>query len=544
MDPLLNNFPRDLFDLKQRREGALLVHVIAFIYVVGLLIVVSHAYLMGALRRLAEKLKVEEGVAVSTLFSAGTSTPALFVSLVGTFVTKEDTGTTAVTSACVFNMFFTLAVCGLAIKPFVKVHWYSIWRDNVMFLVISTCLLWVTHDGYIVRIEAVFLLVCYCIFCLILHFNKRVERGMRRIVEKYRTGEGADTDDWPESERIPIIRYTVAPHRNPKKNIGRFRVIHAQAIPEEGQEEPNFEKDPNRVKRTNSLIPEDGAEDGSMISGYTSDPGKVFYPEFYTDGYCSYGYTSDPGFRSYGGQSGYAADVSHLHRPLKDRPPGSFYFSTDIDNYMKGPESPFIPPKSWFNKVFWVFSIPPVCVFYITIPDCRRPTWKKWWPLTILMCLIWICLLSYIMVWVSAIIADTADIPESTMALTLLAAGMSSANMVSSILLSHKEGKNAVMAVCNTVGSNLFNIGIGLGFPWLIKSLASHQVVLYNHTLVFAHISFIILAMFPLVAQAAGWKLNWKTSLFYFFIYSVFISVFLLMQLNIIGKYNVFVCKL
>merc|ERR1712146_804950 len=55
------------------------------------------------------------------------------------------------------------------------------------------------------------------------------------------------------------------------------------------------------------------------------------------------------------------------------------------------------------------------------------------------------------------------------MGLTLLAMGTSIPDALGSITVA-KNGEGD-MAVANAVGSNVFNIGIGLGVPWLLKCM-------------------------------------------------------------------------
>ena len=67
--------------------------------------------------------------------------------------------------------------------------------------------------------------------------------------------------------------------------------------------------------------------------------------------------------------------TSRLKRRLVQ---GSYYITLDLDQYVDGPLSPFMVPAAWYFKVLWAFSVPAVCIFYITIPDCRKPKWRRW----------------------------------------------------------------------------------------------------------------------------------------------------------------------
>lgn len=74
----------------------------------------------------------------------------------------------------------------------------------------------------------------------------------------------------------------------------------------------------------------------------------------------------------------------------------SFNFFVPAKEY----ESPWQIPDTFLKRVFWVAMIPMHAVFFVTIPDCRRPgRWHRTYPVTFVMSIAWIAGLSYIMVW-------------------------------------------------------------------------------------------------------------------------------------------------
>jgi len=89
-----------------------------------------------------------------------------------------------------------------------------------------------------------------------------------------------------------------------------------------------------------------------------------------------------------------------------------------------------------------------------------------------------IAFLCWILVESAIGIAHILDIPEIVIALTVLAVGTSVPDMVSSVIVA-KQGR-AGMAVSNAIGSNIFDIFIGLGLPWFIKSLVTDDAIFYN----------------------------------------------------------------
>lgn len=77
--------------------------------------------------------------------------------------------------------------------------------------------------------------------------------------------------------------------------------------------------------------------------------------------------------------------------------------------------------------------------------------------------------ISYLLVNMAVTFANALSVPPILVALTILAAGSSVPDLIASVLVS-REGRGD-MAVANAVGSNIFDITVGLGLPWLLVLL-------------------------------------------------------------------------
>ncbi|MFW5854039.1 MAG: calcium/sodium antiporter [Thermodesulfobacteriota bacterium] len=80
-----------------------------------------------------------------------------------------------------------------------------------------------------------------------------------------------------------------------------------------------------------------------------------------------------------------------------------------------------------------------------------------------------IVLISWFLVDTAVIFSNAVGIPPVIVALTILAAGTSAPDLIASILVA-RRGRGD-MAVANAVGSNIFDILVGLGFPWALALL-------------------------------------------------------------------------
>ncbi|XP_038670684.1 sodium/potassium/calcium exchanger 5 [Scyliorhinus canicula] len=206
-------------------------------------------------------------------------------------------------------------------------------------------------------------------------------------------------------------------------------------------------------------------------------------------------------------------------------------------------ESPvFVMPESDTKRVIWVLSLPIAVLLYVTIPDCRRGQWRKWFILTFLMCAVWISGFTYILVWMVSIVGETLEIPETVMGLTLLAAGTSIPDTVASVLVA-REGKGD-MAMANIVGSNVFDM-LCLGIPWFIKTafVDTSPVKVNSNGMTYTTASLLLSIIFVFVAiKVNGWKLDKKLGATCLIAYVVFLTVSILNELGILGNSLIRTC--
>ncbi|CAO1408469.1 unnamed protein product [Diamesa hyperborea] len=125
--------------------------------------------------------------------------------------------------------------------------------------------------------------------------------------------------------------------------------------------------------------------------------------------------------------------------------------------------SPWKVPEDC-NRLMYLIKWPITLLLWLTIPDCRRH--KKIYILTFIVCVIWVGLVSY---FVASIVQSVSKYHHSVMNLTILSAGTSIPEAVSSVIMTSRGYGS--MGISNSIGSNIFNILLCLGLPWLIKTL-------------------------------------------------------------------------
>lgn len=138
--------------------------------------------------------------------------------------------------------------------------------------------------------------------------------------------------------------------------------------------------------------------------------------------------------------------------------------------------------------------------------------------------IIWIIALSWVLVESAVVTAHALGIPSVVIGLTVLAAGTSLPDLISSIIVARK-GQTG-MAISNGIGSNIFDILFALAFPWLIAYLFLGQeitVATENLTnsviLLFATV---VVIMFLFVIQR--WKVGKYSGYFLIGLYLLYLT--------------------
>eukprot|EP01029_Cantina_marsupialis_P008219 TRINITY_DN1954_c0_g1_i1.p1 TRINITY_DN1954_c0_g1~~TRINITY_DN1954_c0_g1_i1.p1 ORF type:complete len:687 (-),score=205.01 TRINITY_DN1954_c0_g1_i1:368-2371(-) len=183
----------------------------------------------------------------------------------------------------------------------------------------------------------------------------------------------------------------------------------------------------------------------------------------------------------------------------------------------------FVITKDW---TYYLISLPLVVAMKLTIPDCRFERFSGWKGFTscFIMSIAWIGLCSHILVEFASKFGCIVGISSPLMGLTLLAAGTSVPDALSSVIVARQGEGN--MAVSNAIGSNVFDILMCLGFPYFISTVFVHKKdaeVATDDLLVSILILFgILLAVVGLLIMNK-WQLKKNIAYIMFAIYGVFV---------------------
>ncbi|XP_005803001.1 sodium/potassium/calcium exchanger 3-like [Xiphophorus maculatus] len=528
----IHEFPEDIFTKEQRKNGAVLLHALCAIYMFYALAIVCDDYFVPSLEKISENLQLSEDVAGATFMAAGSSAPELFTSLIGVFITKGDVGVGTIVGSAVFNILVIIGLSGIFAGQTVVLTWWSLFRDSSYYILSVLALIMVIYDDRVYWWESLLLMTMYGIYIVIMKFNSQISVFVMRRIRSSRpccrASEGGPESKMGEEasacntsmvllnkgqshgeESQPVImvdellilnphklsfseaglRIMITPHFSPRTRLsmaGRMLISERQ-----------------RLSRSSKHQRDGEAATGSRKGSPSNDLKR--------SGSCS--------LENGGGRPGMRDAESG------DKPGAEGCRPEEEDDDEDGIFNPVRMPGSCCARVKWVITWPLGLLLYCTVPNCILPRWHRWFMVTFVASTLWIAVFSYLMVWMVTIISFTLDIPDYIMGITFLAAGTSVPDCMASLIVA-RQGMGD-MAVSNSIGSNIFDILLGLGFPWALRTLLVDHgsiVSINNKGLVYSVI--LLLASVFLTVMSVHlnhWRLDRRLGLGLMFLYAIFL---------------------
>ncbi|XP_061619783.1 sodium/potassium/calcium exchanger 2-like isoform X4 [Phyllopteryx taeniolatus] len=501
-------YPPDLFGLQERRRGAVILHMFGMIYMFIALAIVCDEFFVPALTVITEKLTISDDVAGATFMAAGGSAPELFTSIIGVFISHSNVGIGTIVGSAVFNILFVIGMCAIFSKEILNLTWWPLFRD-VSFYILDLVLLIVFFlDNFISVWESVTLLSGYAAYVIFMKFNGTVEGFVKNCMNKNQVVEaeaqpkaspGTPEDDGKLSARPRLQRggSSASLHNSLMRNSIFQLMIHTLDPLSEGK----FREKASilhKIAKKKCQV-----EDSEKANGVASRSDRNLPNS------SSVQVEVTPPMNGTAGQEGEAAQDEE-----EDDQPLSLSW-----------------PESGRKRFTYLFIMPVVLPLWLTLPDVRKPSSKRFFPLTFVGAICWIAAFSYLMVWWAHQVGETIGITEEIMGLTILAAGTSIPDLITSVIVARKGLGD--MAVSSSVGSNIFDITVGLPFPWLMWSLLSglQPVAVSSNGLFCAIVLLFLMLLFVIISIAAcKWRLSKLLGFIMFMLYFVFLVVSVMLE--------------
>ncbi|XP_075048850.1 sodium/potassium/calcium exchanger 4 isoform X2 [Mixophyes fleayi] len=506
-EPAINEFPDDLFNIKERQRGAILLHIFCALYMFYALAIVCDDYFVPSLEKICERLHLSEDVAGATFMAAGSSTPELFASVIGVFITHGDVGVGTIVGSAVFNILCIIGVCGVFAGQVVRLTWWSLFRDSMYYILAIIALIIFIYDEVIVWWESLILIIMYLIYILIMKYNMKMQHLF--TIKHKNLGNGCTVGN--ELQDVKTEQ-----HYN-----GRNSVVMVDEIICSSPPKYRFPEAGLRIMITNKFPPRTRLRMASRL--IINERQRLL--------------------QSANGVSTTTLDGKQelLENGLLHGDKNDYQEDNEAANYLV----PFSVPNGCVNQFKWAFSWPLICILYFSIPNCGKPRWANFFMLTFILSTIWIAIFSYLMVWMVTVIGYTLGIPDVIMGITFLAAGTSVPDCMASLIVA-RQGLGD-MAVSNTIGSNVFDILVGLGVPWGLQTMVIHYgstVKINSKGLVYSVILLLGSVFLTVIGVHVNkWKLDRKLGLYVFVLYAIFLCISILIEYNVFTFVNLPMCQ-
>ncbi|XP_004681664.1 PREDICTED: sodium/potassium/calcium exchanger 4 isoform X2 [Condylura cristata] len=522
-DPAIHEFPTDLFSNKERQHGAVLLHILGALYMFYALAIVCDDFFVPSLEKICEKLHLSEDVAGATFMAAGSSTPELFASIIGVFITHGDVGVGTIVGSAVFNILCIIGVCGLFAGQVVRLTWWAVCRDSVYYTLSVVVLIAFIYDEEIVWWEGLVLIVLYVFYILIMKYNVKMQAFFTIKQKTIANGntvnsELEDVKEEPQYGKNPVVMVDEVMSSSPPKF--------------------NFPEAGLRVMITNKFGPRTRLRMASRI--IINERQRLINS--------ANGVTSKPL------QNGRHENIENGNVPVENPEVPQQEQEQQPPPQPPAPEpesveaaflSPFSMPESKGDKAKWVLTWPLIFLLCITIPNCSKPRWEKFFMVTFITATLWIAVFSYLMVWLVTIIGYTLGIPDVIMGITFLAAGTSVPDCMASLIVA-RQGLGD-MAVSNTIGSNVFDILVGLGIPWGLQTMVisyGSTVRINSRGLVYS----VVLLLGSVALTVVGihlnkWRLDRKLGVYVLVLYAIFLCFSIMIEFNVFTFVNLPMCR-
>ncbi|XP_033108829.1 sodium/potassium/calcium exchanger 1-like [Anneissia japonica] len=547
-------YPDDVFSREQRLHGAIILHISGMIYMFIALAIVCDEFFIPALGVITEKLELSDDVAGATFMAAGGSVPELCTSIIGVFVSASDVGIGTIVGSAVFNILFVIGMCAVFSKGVLELTWWPLFRDVFFYILSIIILLLCFKDSLIDWFESLVLLMMYFFYVLFMKFNHTIESFVKGLLNRNRiknepgekkvNGHNGRTRSMPILCAGPLYR-----HGALQLMLHTLDPLSDSTIDQKAKNMSAIAKSPPRKKPITNGKSQLNSTDSTS---FNASQGSLT---------CFVNAETVPGQMSNGDQMTISTSANSSTQLQNAEISGEVNLGvseTNFDNgYMNGnlntgveeqldtvqqecdleeEEEPLDIswPDSTRRRITYVLLAPLVFPMWLTIPDVRRPDKKKYFIVTFIVALLFIAVFSYLMVWWATVVGQTFGISDPVMGLTFIAAGTSIPDLITSVIVARKGLGD--MAVSSSVGSNIFDVTIGLPFPWML-----YYIIYWEPAKVYSDNLFCsILLLFGMIVFvmimiiACKWRMTKMLGASMFMLYAVFLTVALLFETSVL----------
>ncbi|XP_054892816.1 sodium/potassium/calcium exchanger 1-like isoform X4 [Poeciliopsis prolifica] len=572
------DYPEDIFSVEQRRQGWVVLHIMGMTYMFVALAIVCDEFFVPALEVIAAKLEISDDVAGATFMAAGGSAPELFTSLIGVFISHSNVGIGTIVGSAVFNILFVIGMCAVFSREMLHLTWWPLFRDVTFYILDLIMLIVFFLDNVIWWWESVMLVLGYMSYVTFMKFNSQIERTFKGQLSKHvsivKVWSSAEPEKDSEAPPPPAAAPLPPPAADPQKTENKPKPEAAPGSPQHNNLQPEAQEDKDRLrvrpvlqrggssaslhntslrstifqlmihtldplgeeaghKQKSEQISSVGTPGGATAQPSTSQPPAEETPQKTSDK-AEESKAAESAGETGGSQDGVQEDGSEEETSdsseSEEEEEDDENKEAEEQNEEESEPLSLMWPHTSRKRATYLFLLPIVFPLWLTLPDVRNLASKRFFIITFIGSIFWIGIFSYLMVWWAHQVGETIGISEEIMGLTILAAGTSIPDLITSVIVARKGLGD--MAVSSSVGSNIFDITVGLPVPWLIyTAIYGKPVAVSSNGLFCAIVLLFLMLLFVIISIAAcRWKMSKKLGFTMFVLYIVFLVLSVLLE--------------
>ena len=490
--------------------------VIAFCFL-GLAIVCDE-FFQPSLEIISEELNLSPDVAGATFLAAGSSAPELFTSVGDVFGPANSMGLGTIVGSAMFNILVIVALSA-AVAPSgggdLLIDRRPVLRDVSFYSASIACLAVFFQDGQIVTWEAAVMVAAYGMYIVWMVFNQRL------FGICCKGGGGGGDDDGDGGATVAPLKPggdgAVSTSINSAPTDGAAAAAATAADKKAANHEAILKK--SKLTRMASFNHHPHHNPAKHILTRREMRTSIAEAEAEAHSDALAASLEAAGEEPKTAAGGDAAAAAAAKKDDVDGGDGSSEDDGDDESRLAWPKD-----GSASDKVFFVLAFPLTLAFTLTIPDCDTEKWAKWYVVSFVMSIAWIAALCGAMVQAATLIGCVWNVTPVVMGVVVLAVGTSVPDAIGSMIAA-KSGE-ADMAIANAIGSNIFDIFLGLGLPWLLFTATKGTPYVVDKDGIFEAVVILFCTVFLFLAVLVGnrWKMTTLLGRTLFGLYIVYVG--------------------
>jgi len=426
--------------------GFVIEAVSLFYCFVGLAICCDE-YMVPALETLCHRWGIGEDVAGATFMAFGSAAPEMIINVVATIQAMTNPASAATTSLGVSAILgsgmiaFSLipAACGLFAGKDLMLKRRPLFRDEFFYMASLLTLTYIIHDGLVHAWECALLVIVYCSYLVVIISATKVRKWYLENVlnvaweDRHALKDGYSSYKPLEDEE----------HGTPDK------------LYDDGE---NREETFKKPKDWKDQLTKGGFQE--FVSPFEDEDWDN--PELWGD-------ISKDDFASMGiRKGGTIAKFKQFWREKIVEHDENLLETASGSGAIERKHSMMSEESTGITKVFELVCYPMVFLFELTCPDCELGhKYEHLYMVTFLVALVWVSIMSFILSSVVERWVSLSGVPMVFFGLILVSLGAEIPDTIASVSCARKGFGS--LAVANCQGTQVINICLGLGAPWLVS---------------------------------------------------------------------------